>query len=56
MSEFQDEYDRIFNNGVIPQICPFAGSCPSSTLVTLYEKSNKLIIYLRDYFHYPIDF
>ena len=46
MSEFQDEYERISTMESSLRICPFAGSCPSSTLVTLYEKSNKHIIQL----------
>ena len=36
------------------QICPFAGSCPSSFVRKIEQTYYSP--HLRDYFHYPIDF
>ena len=58
MSEFQDEYDRIFNNGVIPpdmSICWLMSQLDISDIVRKIEQTY-YSPHLRDYFHYPIDF
>ena len=58
MSEFQDEYERIFNNGVIPpdmSICWLMSQLNISDIVRKIEQTY-YSPHLRDYFHYPIDF
>ena len=58
MSEFQDEYDRIFNNGVIPpdmSICWLMSLLNISDIVRKIEQTY-YSPHLRYYFHYPIDF
>ena len=54
----QDEYDRIFNNGVIPpdmSICWLMSQLKISDIVRKIEQTY-YSPHLRYYFHYPIDF
>ena len=54
MSEFQDEYERIFNNGVIPpdmSICWLMSQLNISDIVRKIEQTY-YSPHLRDYFHY----
>ena len=58
MSEFQDEYEPIFNNGVIPpdmSICWLISQLNISGIVRKIEQTY-YSPHHRDYFHYPIDF
>ena len=57
MSEFQDEYERIFNNGVIRpdmSICWLMSLLNISDIVRKIEQTY-YSPHLRDYFHYPIE-
>ena len=58
MSEFQDEYDRIFNNGVIPPDMSICWLMSQLNIIDIVRKIEQTYYspHLRDYFHYPIDF